>query len=77
MGQLLRFLLLFLVIWLVLGAVRTALARRRRGKEREAEVDKMVPCAHCGVHIPMSQALLRNGKAYCSDTHRAAGPRQR
>jgi uncharacterized protein len=75
MGQLLRFLLLFLVVWLVLGAVRTALARRRRGHEREPGVDKMVPCAHCGVHIPRSEALIKDDIPFCSEDHRRAGPR--
>jgi uncharacterized protein len=76
MGQLLRFLLIFLAIWLVLGALRTALARRRQHKERDPGVDKMVPCAHCGVHVPLSQALAWDDKTYCCEAHRAAGPRQ-
>jgi uncharacterized protein len=75
MGQMLRFLLLFLVIWLVLGFVRTALARRRQGKKPGSGVDKMVPCAHCGVHIPAAQALFQDDKPYCSEAHRRAGPR--
>jgi uncharacterized protein len=76
MGQLLRFLLIFLAIWLVLGFVRTALARRRQHREEDTGIDKMVPCAHCGVHVPQSQALFREDKAYCSEAHRLAGPRQ-
>lgn len=76
MGQLLRFLLIFLAIWLVLGFVRTALARRRQRRNQDTDVDKMVPCSHCGVHIPLSQALFREDKAYCSEAHRTAGPRK-
>lgn len=36
----------------------------------------MVRCAHCGVHLPQSDALLDDAeRSYCSAAHRGAGPR--
>ena len=36
----------------------------------------MVPCAHCGVHLPASDAVVNEtGQPYCSEAHRRAGPR--
>ncbi|MEY2687899.1 MAG: hypothetical protein RL375_2097 [Pseudomonadota bacterium] len=36
----------------------------------------MVRCAHCGVHLPQSEALLDDEqRSYCSAAHRGAGPR--
>ena len=35
----------------------------------------MVTCAHCGVHLPRSEALTAGGHSYCSAAHRDAGPR--
>ena len=39
--------------------------RRRRG---------MVRCAHCGIHLPRSEALLQNGRTWCSADHAQRGP---
>lgn len=36
----------------------------------------MVRCAHCGVHLPQSEALLDEAqRSYCSAAHRGAGSR--
>lgn len=36
----------------------------------------MLECAHCGVHLPQSEALNDvAGRAYCTAAHRIAGPR--
>ncbi|RVU43391.1 PP0621 family protein [Rubrivivax rivuli] len=36
----------------------------------------MVACAHCGVHLPQSDATTdASGRPYCGEAHRAAGPR--
>ncbi len=41
-----------------------------------AKAEPMVDCAHCGLHLPASEALLDpESRAYCCPDHRAAGPR--
>ena len=35
----------------------------------------MLACAHCGVHLPHSEALAHAGQHYCSPAHRDAGAR--
>lgn len=36
----------------------------------------MVACAHCGLHLPRTEALPGpDGQVFCSDLHRAAGAR--
>lgn len=35
----------------------------------DADVEDMVQCAHCAVHLPRSEAFLVNGKIYCSKSH--------
>jgi uncharacterized protein len=37
-----------------------------QNKKQEAEVNEMVECAQCGVYIEISEAILSNGKYYCS-----------
>ena len=39
------------------------------------QVQAMVACAHCGVHLPHSEALAHAGQHYCSAAHRDAGAR--
>lgn len=37
----------------------------------EGQAESMVPCAHCGVHIPVSESLAGpTGALFCSDEHR-------
>jgi uncharacterized protein len=39
------------------------------------ELEAMVDCAHCGLHLPASEALRDEAaRAYCSPEHRRAGP---
>lgn len=33
-------------------------------------VERMVACAHCGVYVPESQALLEDGRYFCCPEHR-------
>jgi uncharacterized protein len=35
-----------------------------------AQPASMLRCAHCGVHLPGSDAVVVRGTAYCSDEHR-------
>jgi uncharacterized protein len=37
----------------------------------------MVRCAHCGVHLPQSDAVSAGALHYCSGAHRDAGPKAR
>ncbi len=35
-------------------------------------VEKMVGCAHCGIHLPLSEALTgADHRSYCCEEHRA------
>ena len=39
------------------------------------EPEAMVVCAHCGVHLAEADALQApDGRHYCSEPHRLAGP---
>ncbi|MDX3896222.1 MULTISPECIES: PP0621 family protein [Pusillimonas] len=38
--------------------------------------ESMVRCAHCGIHMPRSEALLINGETWCSSEHAKLGQRR-
>jgi uncharacterized protein len=73
-----RFLILALVVglllWLLFGRSRK---RRADSAHRPQQPAAFAVCAHCGVHLPMNDAVLDGPTAYCSDAHRLAGPRDR
>lgn len=75
MGRLLLFLLVLFGIWWL----RRKFARDDRPepppRARERAVEAMRACAHCGVHVPESEALIDGAHAFCSDQHRRLGPR--
>ena len=79
-----KYLLVLVVVlvgaWLLLGR------SQRRGqppadggvaaRPKRAEPTAMVACAHCGVHLPSSEASFdAEGQPFCGDAHRALGAR--
>lgn len=73
----LKYLLLAIVIYV---AWRIWQARQRADAAAaapEPAVEAMVACARCGVHLPVSEALVAgDGRAYCCAAHRDAAGRQ-
>jgi len=58
-----------LVVWII--------RRYRRsldggGKASPAEIEDMVRCAECGMHLPRSESIESAGRFYCSAEHRRA-----
>lgn len=74
--MLLRVLLVLVVvgilIWMFGARSRTA---KKSGPAQRPQA--FARCAHCGVHLPVNDAVLDGGLAYCSEAHRLAGPSDR
>lgn len=64
-------LVLLVVVWSVLKKRRGAPPRDAASRPDPAP-EKMLVCAHCGVHMPESDALVGAGKVYCCEAHRSA-----
>ncbi len=69
MGQLLRLIIILFGLWLVLQIIKRALASHEKRPPRKPSIASMVACAHCGVHLPESEAIQKNGKHYCCEEH--------
>jgi uncharacterized protein len=55
-------------------------AARKAARTAKAEADtpkSMVSCAHCGLHLPASDAVFEGSRVFCSEAHRQLGPRRR
>lgn len=44
-----------------------------KSKQDDREAESMVRCAHCGVHLPRSEALLLGNQTWCSQDHAKLG----
>ena len=80
MGRVLFFVALAAVaVWWLFGRKPRRPLDGQRTQSRgggRAAVDDMVACAHCGVHLPRPDAMFdADGRVFCSDAHRLAGPR--
>lgn len=64
-----KLLLLVLVAWLVYVLLKRYRRSMSPPDDAKAAQD-MVCCAVCGVHLPKSESLLRDGTYYCSESHR-------
>ncbi|MBE7420590.1 MAG: hypothetical protein HS128_23075 [Ideonella sp.] len=70
-----------LLLWVAIaGVVVWWLVRTRQrasGQRRTpAQAPSLTVCAHCGVHLPVGDAIVDGQSRYCSEAHRLAGPRQ-
>jgi len=81
---------LFWVTLFIVGIFATRLLAIRAAKKRRpppqapseqdnasAGAEEMVRCAHCGVHLPRSEASLLGQNTWCSPAHAKLGVRER
>jgi len=69
MGQLLRLVIILIGVWLVIQIIKRSFASSSRPRTAKPTIAKMVACAHCGVHVPESEAFQNGDKFYCSREH--------
>jgi uncharacterized protein len=62
------------VMWLTRGKKISSNQNAAAGNSATASdksIEPMVQCAHCGIHLPVSEAITTpSGKVFCSDEHR-------
>lgn len=76
--MLLRVVLVLLVVGLIIWLLSTRLRSRATKASRPLQQpEAFARCAHCGVHLPIKDAVVDGGIAYCSEAHRLAGPHDR
>lgn len=74
-----KYLLVALVVIIAIGVWRNK--RRKEAapppvKPRLRQPEDMVTCAHCGLHLPSSDAITSPDRThFCSTEHRHLGPR--
>jgi len=73
MKYLVLILVVLAVLWLLrAGARRGEAPKPKPGPAPAPKGENMVSCAHCGLHLPGSEALPGRGGMFCGEAHRAA-----
>ena len=67
--------LVVLAVWLLRRALRGPVEKMDIQGKTEAAGGELVRCAHCGVHLPRSEARQAAGALYCSEEHARLGMR--
>lgn len=67
----------YLLVLLIVAAAVWWIRHRRRShppapSASSSSTDIVVPCRHCGVHVPEHDAIKGESGAYCSAAHRQA-----
>lgn len=77
--SLLRFILIALAIWLAVQIVRRMLSQQRKrvAGQKKTVAHSMVRCAHCGLHVPETEAVQDGGRFFCSNEHRLGEKKSR
>ena len=74
---LIRILVIALVVWLLIRMLRNWMDRKAVKPAPKAEqIDTVVRCAHCGLHIPQQEAVQVGDQYYCSKEHSMAHRRE-
>ncbi len=66
-----RFFILSILIFLVIYLLkRKWQSPQQKTSETPPANEKIVKCAHCGVHVPISEAITVHDQFYCSEAHK-------
>lgn len=70
---LIRILIIIAIIWLLIHLFKQYRERRMEhlsnAQEQKKITDQMVKCAHCGLHMPETEAIKQGHSYYCSQEH--------
>jgi len=70
-----KFLLFAGVVVLVIALLRHGV-RRKEFPAPDLAPQGMKSCAFCGVNFPASEALIADGRVFCSEDHRKLGAKE-
>jgi uncharacterized protein len=65
MSRLILLVVLIAAIYLLLKFYRRGVTKN----DEPAQVEAMVRCEQCGVHLPKSESVQADGNYFCSDAH--------
>lgn len=64
-----KILLLAIAVWLLLVLLKQYRRSLDNSPPPQEEAQNMVRCHACGVHLPKSESIQKNGEHYCCEDH--------
>ncbi|NPA65408.1 MAG: hypothetical protein GXO11_00855 [Epsilonproteobacteria bacterium] len=63
-----KWLLVLGVVWAVyyFFIKQKSVSQKTQTKKEQTDAQEMIECAKCGVYVELEEAILSNGKYYCS-----------
>lgn len=71
--NLIRLLIIVAIIWLAYRMYQnwlTSKASVHKQQKNKPDIENMVQCSTCGVHIPEQEALKQNQQFFCCEAHK-------
>ncbi|HNP50182.1 MAG TPA: PP0621 family protein [Nitrosomonas nitrosa] len=62
--------IVFIIVLLIIYWIFKNLQRPKGTPTKPNEIEDMVRCAHCGLHVPRSESIAANDNYFCSNEHR-------
>ncbi|HEX5539325.1 MAG TPA: PP0621 family protein [Methylophilaceae bacterium] len=63
-----KILLIAIIVWLILVILKHYRASLQQ-TTTPPNIEDMVQCATCGLHLPKSDSLAKNNRYYCCNAH--------
>ena len=63
-----KLIVIIVVVWLGFSLFKK-LRKPASSLDQQPSSNKMLACNVCKIHIPENEAIIQNGKAYCSKEH--------
>ena len=65
-----KWIILIIIVFLIYWSLRSLQQAKKKSAASKMEIEDMVCCAHCGLHIPRSESITADKKHFCSLDHR-------
>lgn len=69
----LKLLIMGFLAWILVSMLRKKLqspkSRDTQRKQSDQPAEQVVPCQHCGLHVPQSSAISHQQHFFCSQQH--------
>lgn len=64
-----KWVILIIIVFLIYWSLRNLQRTKKQSTKSKNEIEDMVCCAHCGLHIPRSESVTADKKYFCSIDH--------
>lgn len=65
-----KILFISIAAWLIITIIKHYKRNiQTQQKSQQADVEDMISCADCGVHLPKSDSIIVNQQYYCCEAH--------